>query len=126
MELEEIQSVWKDMSQKLEKQHQLTDKLIIEMTRKKYANKFNKLALYEGTGSVVCLLMAGVLLIFFGRLDTWYQQVSGVIALLFLTVYPYLSLNAIYNIRKISISRSSLKHTLIAFEKAKPVLVRYN
>ena len=40
MELEEMKVLWQEMSQQVEKQKSLTDKLIIEMTQQKYAQKF--------------------------------------------------------------------------------------
>ncbi len=41
MELEEMKTLWEEMSLKVEKQQIVTDQLIMEMTQQKYKNKFN-------------------------------------------------------------------------------------
>ena len=40
MELEEMQTVWSQMSDQLEQQQKLTDKIIIDMTQQKFKNRF--------------------------------------------------------------------------------------
>lgn len=88
MDLEEIQAVWSDLSKRLDQQKQLTDQLILDMTKRKYRRRFDKITLYEGMGAVVCFVAALLLLTNFHKLDTWYLQLMGVLAMLFLVLLP--------------------------------------
>ena len=58
MEIEELQSVWSEMSAQLEKQKKLTNELIMEMTQNRYSTKFDKLTFYETIGAVISFVMA--------------------------------------------------------------------
>lgn len=123
MELEELQSVWSEMSGQLEKQKKLTHKIIMEMTQQKYSNKFQKFMQYEGMGTVICFGMAMVLLLNFGKLDTWYFVLLGLLALAFLVGLPIMVLRSIHRIKSVNIIEGSYKDTLINFARARKKLL---
>ena len=66
MELQEMQAAWQQMNQKIEKQQQLTDQLIMEMTTQKYRAKYQKLNTFETVGGVICYVFATYILMNFG------------------------------------------------------------
>ncbi len=123
MELEELQSVWSDMSDQLEKQKKLTHKIIMEMTQEKYRNKFQKFLNYEGLGAIVCLGAAIFMLLNFQKLDTWYFILLGGFTLVFLIGLPVLVLRALYKIKNINILEGNYKDTLVNYARTRNQLL---
>lgn len=119
MELEEMKGLWEEMSEKLESNKKLTDKLIIEMTQRKYDSKVKALLMPEIAGAVVCLLVFGLMVWRFHTLDTWYLQTGGVLLLVILGVLPIFSLRALFGLKSLDVSAQSHTETIDQFEKAK-------
>ncbi|MBQ0733307.1 hypothetical protein [Aquimarina celericrescens] len=119
MELEEMQAVWSQMSDQIEKQKKLTDKMIIMMTQEKYRNKMNRIAYPEMIGGVVCYAIAIVILLNISKLDNWYSLLSGIISLIVLLILPILTLRSINRMRNLNIAGNSYKQTLIQYSRAK-------
>ena len=119
MELEEMKTLWEEMSLKVEKQQLVTDQLIMEMTQQKYRNKFSKLFMYEASGAVVCYIMAIFMLFNMDKLDTWYLLACGILCVGFLAILPFFSLRSLNRIKRLEISNYSYKETLVRFAKSK-------
>ncbi|NAS13229.1 hypothetical protein [Poritiphilus flavus] len=119
MELEELKNLWTELSDELEKQKNLTDKIIMNMTQQRYTNKFEKITRYESVGAVICFLVAIGILWKFEELDTWYLKLCGGITLAFLLIMPVLVLRAIHQIKKLNILELNYRDTIVAFEKAR-------
>lgn len=119
MEFEEMKSLWTDMSQEVDRQKILTDKLITDMTQERYTNKFSKIFLYESLGAVICFATAIFLLINIQKLDTWYLLTCGIICLSLLLLLPIMSLRSLNTARSLNISGKSFKDTLIDFYRSK-------
>src|SRR5450432_1999534 len=119
MELEEMKTLWGEMSIEIEKQKKLTDALIIKMTQADYRNKISKILIPEAIGALVCFAGVLYILINFQKLNTWYLSVCGVISVLILLLLPILSIKAIYNIRTINISGNNYKQSLLEYSKSK-------
>ena len=123
MDLTEMKTLWDDMSQKIDQQKILTDKLIIDMTQERYTNKFNKIFMYEGIGAFICFASAIFITINLGKLDTWYLLTFGIITLFILLTLPTLVLRSISRIKRLNISKDNYKDTLIGFARAKNELL---
>lgn len=119
MELHEMQAAWQQMSKKIEKQQQLTDHLIMEMTQQKYKAKYQKLNTFETVGGVICYIFATYLLLNFDKLDTWYLQACGIFGIAILVVLPLLTLSAIAGLQKLSLTDKTQKVLLQEFAKRK-------
>ncbi|MFS4491874.1 hypothetical protein [Maribacter sp. 2308TA10-17] len=124
MEIEEMQALWSEMSDQLEHQKKLTDKIIIDMTQERYSNKFRTLSNYEKVGAVICVGIGLYILVNFGKLDTWYLQACGVFTLAVLFILPVLVLNALKKIRNLNITNKNYKETLLNYEQAKQNLLK--
>lgn len=124
MEIEEMQALWSDMSNQLEQQKKLTNKIIMNMTQERYSNTFRTISIYESIGAVICFAIAIQILVNFSSLDTWYLKVCGIFTLTFLFVLPVLVLRALGKIRKLNIVDKSYKDTLVDYTKAKTNLLR--
>lgn len=125
MELHEMQAAWQQMSQKLEQQQQLTDKLIMEMTTQKYRRKYEKLGTFEFVGGIICYAFAGYLILNFGKLDIWYLRLCGVLAIAILTVLPILSIKAIKDLQNLPIDGRSQRDLLEEFAQRKRMFLLF-
>jgi len=94
MELEELQAAWTQMSNELEKQKELTNTLIMDMTKEKYNAKFRTITNYEKAGTLVCVASAVFIALNIQKLDTWYLLACGLFAVLFSVIMPILVLGA--------------------------------
>ncbi len=119
MELEEMQAVWSELSDQLETQKKLTNKMIIMMTKEKYRSKINKIAIPEILGTVICYGTIVLILANFSRLDNWYNMLSGLISMVILLILPVLSLRSIHRMKRIDIAKNSYQQTLLSYTKAK-------
>ena len=124
MELEEMKGLWKNMSEELDRQKLLTDKMVVEMTQQKYRNKLSQISLPETVGTIVCFVMAAYALFNFGKLDTWYLILCGVISISFCIVLPILSLRSIAKMKQIDLGNNSYKDSLIQYAKEKDRFVQ--
>lgn len=118
-----MKNIWGELSQKIEKQERLTDKLILDMTQERYSNRFDKILTYESIGAFICFIAALYILFNFGKLDTWYFKVSGIFTLTFLISLPLLVLRSLIKIKSLDISKTDLKETIVGFERAKSELL---
>ncbi len=123
MDLDEIQKVWSEMTDQLEKQKKLTDKVIIQMTQERYKNKFDKITFYETIGAVVCFTAALYLIVNLGKLDTWYLLACGIFTVVFLVLLPIITLGLLGKMRHMNIVNKSFKETIIDYTKAKNQLL---
>ncbi|WP_405414760.1 hypothetical protein [Maribacter sp. Asnod1-A12] len=124
MELEELKSAWTQLSDELNHQKKLTNKIILDMTKQKYQNKFTTITKYETLGAFVCFAIAFFVILNFGKLDTWYLQVCGILTLLFLIVLPVMVLTTIKTIKNIDILNGSYKDNLKFYLKTKNRLLK--
>ena len=124
MEIEEMKGLWNSLSEELDRQKLLTDKMILEMTQQKYQDKLKGISLPETVGTIVCFAMAAYALVNFGKLDTWYLVLCGVISISFCLVLPLLSMRSIFRMKKIDITGSSYKETLKQYAREKDYFVR--
>lgn len=123
MEFKEMQLLWNEMSQKIDQQKILTDKLIVDITKERYTNRFNKILMYEITGALICLSSALFLILNFEKLDTWYLLTCGIVTLGLILLLPILVLQSIHKIKHLNIAKDNYKQTLIGFYKSKKQLL---
>jgi len=119
MDLEEMKNTWGEMSNEIDKQKKLTDKLIMMMTQEKYNKTLRRISIPETIGTVICYIMVLLILFNFEKLDTWYLQLCGVISIAILIILPILSLRSIKKMNTVNISKNNIKQTLIDFNKGK-------
>ena len=90
MNFEEMQTLWTDMSRKLEQQQLLNDKIILQMTQERYQNRLKSISFYEGIGAVICYVTGAIILFNIKEMDTWYLVACALFTLLFLFVIAIL------------------------------------
>jgi len=119
MELEEMKNIWDDMSQRIDKLEILTDKSIVNITKKRYANKIRAISILETTLAFISIVFSAFVLINFTKLDTWYLSISGIIVVLFLIIVPILSVKWIRTLKYLDIAGNTLKQSLFKYAKGK-------
>jgi hypothetical protein len=119
MELQEIKTLWEELSIEIEKQKKATDSLLIKVTRSDYRNKTNKILIPEAIGGSFSALIGLFILIHFQELNTWYLVLCGVIAIAVMFLMPFLSIRAALNIRSVHIADNNFKESLLEYSKAK-------
>ncbi|WPR77891.1 hypothetical protein [Algoriphagus sp. NG3] len=119
MELEEMKSLWADVSLRVEKQDKIQKELLLEITRQKFRNKLNSIRIPEILGSFVCVAYAMYLLSHFGELELWYNQVFALISIFILIALPTASLTAIKRMRSLRPDSEAPVVLLQKFTKSK-------
>lgn len=124
MELEEMKAQWENMSQELDKQKLLTDRIVVDMTRRKFKEKLRGISVPETVGTVICFAMAIFLILNFTKLDTWYLILCGILSIGFCITLPILSMRSIGKMKKIDISDSSYRESLEQYAREKNLFVK--
>jgi hypothetical protein len=119
MDLEEIKTIWSEMSDQLEQQKKLTNEIILKMTQERYSNKFQKVTIYESIGALICFVAAVFIIVNFGKLDTWYLAVCGIITLGFMLILPVLVLRSLSQLKNLNITENNYGDTIVKYERAK-------
>lgn len=124
MELEEMKTLWGNMSQELDRQKLLTDQLVVEMTQKKFKDTLSGISLPETVGTFICFAMAIFGIVNFAKLDTWYLILCGIISIGFCIILPLFSMNSILRMKKIDLSKLSYKDSLKQYATEKNRFVK--
>lgn len=119
MELEEMKTLWEEMSARVEKLELVNEQNIMEMTQQNYTKKFDKLLFYERSGAAICFIMGIVLLLNITKLDTWYLMACGIFSVVTLLILPVISLRSLKRMTNLNLSQNSYKETLIRFKKSR-------
>ncbi len=112
-----MQAIWSQMSDQIENQKKLTNKLIMEMTQERFKNKIGIISKYEGMGAVICFAAAILILFQLSKLDTWYLLISGIFTIAYLILLPIYILRSINTMKRINIISNTYKETLIEYAK---------
>jgi len=115
MELDEMKDVWQQMSQKLDHQKKLTDKLIFQMSKDRYKNKLNNILIYESIGTLFCFAIVTLTALNFHKLETWYLELAGVITIILYVVSPLISVVTVYRLKEIKIEPEQLNKMMNRF-----------
>ena len=119
MNVEDLQAIWTEMSEELDKQKKLTHEIIMQMTQQRYKSQLQKISNYEGLGAILCFIIGIGMLVNLNKLETWFELVCGIFTAVFLLVYPFLSLGSIRAMKRINIIEGKYTDTIKAFTKAR-------
>lgn len=119
MQLDELKLMWEDMNKTMEDQKILTDKLIQDVTKERFKNRFQKIETYETIGAIICFATVFLIIINFKKLDTWYLDALGILTLILLITLPIITLKKIRDLKEIDLESQSYKDVLVKFQKSK-------
>ncbi|WP_192350711.1 hypothetical protein [Algoriphagus sp. Y33] len=119
MELEEMKSLWADLSLQVEKQDKIQKELLIQITKQKFRKKLNYVRVPEIIGSLFCVGYAMYILSHFADFELWYNQLFALISIFILIVLPVASLSVIKGMRSLRIDSESPAVILDKFTRSK-------
>lgn len=119
MELDEMKSLWADLSLQVEKQDKIQKELLMEITKQKYRSRLNSIRIPEILGSLVCVGYAMYFLSRFGDFELWYNQIFALVTIFIMIALPTASLSAIKGMRNIGIDSGIPAMVLEKFVKSK-------
>ncbi len=119
MELDEMKTLWADVSLRVEKQDKIQKELLIEITKQKFRKKLNTVRISEILGSLVCIGYAMYLLSHFSEFELWYNQIFALISIFIMIALPTASLTAIKGMRNVRIDSETPSTILNTFIKNK-------
>lgn len=119
MELDEMKSLWADVSLRVEKQDKIQKELLMEITKQKFRSKLDNVRVPEIIGSFVCVGYAMYLLSHFPELELWYNQVFALVSVLILIILPVSSLTIIKSMRSLRLDSDTPAVLLEKFSKSK-------
>lgn len=117
MEIEELKNTWQQMSSQIEKQKELNNKMILDMTKLKFSNKIKTIANFEGLGAIILFITLCYFIFNIKAFDTLPLQICAFVSISIMTILPILSLSTIYRMNSINLSNTNQKSTLIEFTK---------
>ena len=119
MELEEMKTLWQQMSSEIEKQKKMNDNLVIRITRHDYKNKISKIVIPEAIGGIGCIAESIYILLNFQKLQNPYLVGCGIISVIILLMFPLLSLMGVSKIRRLNIGANNFRQSLLDYSKGK-------
>lgn len=119
MELEEMKSIWGELSGKVESQEKIKKEELMKMTRKKYQNSLGKIYFPEILGSIISFLYAGYFITQFDRLQLPINQVFAVFNTIIMIVLPAISLITLFHMNSLDIIGESPMNVLQKFKRNK-------
>ena len=123
MELEEMKSLWNDMSARVEKIEIVNQQNIIKMTEQKYRNTFSFMFNAELIGALISFLFGAVIIYNFGTFNTWYLQLCGFVGLLMYVLIPVIVVVNIKNLKQLDLATNNQKNLFAEFTKRKKRLL---
>lgn len=119
MELEEMKSLWEDLSGKVENQEKIKKEELMKMTKKKYQNRLRSIYLPEILGSVVCFAYAGFFVFQIGNLELRINQFLAVFNTAVMIILPIISLWTLARLNSLKITDESPSQLVEKFKKEK-------
>jgi hypothetical protein len=104
MELEEMKATWEALSNRLQKQEQLTNQVIEKMINQNYRSRLNKIVFAEYIGTIICYIGAAWLITNFPKISSLMPQVLCIATVLLLFAVPVISLKSVKALKNINMS----------------------
>jgi hypothetical protein len=119
MELDEMKSLWEDLSGKVENQEKIKKEELMKMTKKNYHNRLFSIYLPEILGSVICFGYAGYFIFQIGKLELPINQVLAVFNTVMMITLPTISLWTLARLNSLKITDESPSLLVEKFKKEK-------
>ena len=125
MELEEMKSVWEEMSRDLERHKRLTNEIIIEMAHKKSSLRVKTIMYAESFGVLISLAGVVYLLLNFKSLSYDFSTYAGVGLVLIFIISVILGVRIVLQAKGINIVEYTYLQVLENFNRLKTTLRFY-
>ncbi|HSF54926.1 MAG TPA: hypothetical protein VLA71_14320 [Algoriphagus sp.] len=119
MELDEMKTLWEDLSGKVENLEKIKKEELMKMTEKKYQNRLSSIYLPEILGSVICFVYAGFFVFQIGKLELPINQILAVFNTTIMVILPIISLWSLARLNGLKITDESPSVLVEKFKKEK-------
>jgi hypothetical protein len=119
MELDEMKTLWEDLSGKVENLEKINKERLMKMTEKKYQNSLASIYLPEILGSVICFAYAGFFVFQIGKLELPVNQILAVFNTAIMIILPVISLLSLARLNNLKITEESPSLLVEKFQKEK-------
>lgn len=92
MELDGLKNTWKNLTNQVEKQNNISPEFIDRITQTKYNTNMKKITYPEIIGAIICLTGACYIGMNFSKLDTAFFTGAGIVSIFLLLALPFLSI----------------------------------
>jgi hypothetical protein len=124
MELDEMKTLWEEMSIKLDKQIELSERMILDVTQARLEKKVNIFWNSQILVFLVAYVITGTLIFSLHKLDTWLELASAIFWITYLAIMPFYSSGAITPLKNIDIGKMTYKENLSLFFKSRRRVLR--
>lgn len=124
-ELDNLKTIWSEMSEKLDRHKQLTDQLILQMAHERSSSRLQRIITMESVGVVLVVIFLIALVSRFHRLDNWLQISGGILSVLTFIISLIMGLRIISQARRIDLTRNNYQQNLEHFSAFKRTLRFY-
>lgn len=119
MELEEMKTLWEDLSGKVESREKIKKEELMKMTKKQYQNRLNSIYFPEIFGSIVCFAYAGYFIFQIEKLELPINQVLAIFNTAVMIILPIISLWTLARLNQLKITDESPSILVEKFKKDK-------
>lgn len=119
MELDEMKTLWEDLSEKVENQEKIKKEELMKMTKKNYQNRLNSIYLPEILGSVICFGYAGYFIFQIGTLELPINKILAIFNTALMIILPTISLWTLARLNSLKITDESPSLLVEKFKKEK-------
>jgi hypothetical protein len=115
MDIDDIKTLWLEISKKVENQKELTDEIILRMAHTTSKNRLNRILIFELFGITWLLFFISFVLLKLDQLDTIPLLLSAILSIVICITSILLSVNFIRKAFALNIAHKSYKDTLLDF-----------
>ncbi len=119
MELDEMKTLWEDLSGKVENQEKIKKEELMKMTKKSYQSRLNSIYLPEILGSVICFAYAAYFIFQIGKLELPINQVLAIFNTAVMIILPIVSLWTLARLNQLKITDGSPSILVEKFKRDK-------
>lgn len=119
MELDEMKTLWEDLSGKVENQEKIKKEELMKMTKKNYQSRLNSIYLPEILGSVICFAYAAYFIFQIGKLELPINQVLAIFNTAVMIILPIVSLWTLARLNQLKITDGSPSILVEKFKRDK-------
>lgn len=124
MELEELEDIWGNMSEKLDQKIILSDELADNVKTKKFRQQRQIFWKSQIGGFILAYILLFVVILYFNSLQTWIEKTAALIWAVYLALMPLYTLWSVRGLKDIDIFKSTYQYNLYLFLKSKKRVIQ--
>ncbi len=116
MEIDDLKNAWNELGEKSNPKT-LSNRTGLKFDSKPFRSKLSKVLIPEIIGGIICFFGASYIVLYFGRLDTFFLRSLGLVTVLLFLVLPIVSITLLFQMNKLGDLSRSYAETIKKFTK---------